>query len=177
MPLEERSISRIFFVPDTSRLSSMFLRRPRAGLQCSSEIEGLATASPIGTTARTGVTCPESGVWQVVRTCSPMAPVASTHSARRSSSKVLQSDRLLESTVFWSAFAVVRLHDLRCPIPLVIPPIRHPHRATANTDRCTACHTSFYTSDYALPHVSGLGTTDAFGTRSKGMSGLRHLFA
>ena len=32
--------------------------------------------SPIGTTARTGQTCPESGVWEVVGTPSTTAPIA-----------------------------------------------------------------------------------------------------
>ena len=32
--------------------------------------------SPIGTTARTGETCPESGVWKVVGTLSTTAPIA-----------------------------------------------------------------------------------------------------
>jgi hypothetical protein len=32
--------------------------------------------SPIGTTARTGETCPESGVWKVVGTPSTTAPIA-----------------------------------------------------------------------------------------------------
>jgi hypothetical protein len=31
---------------------------------------------PIGTTARTGETCPESGVWEVVGTPSTTAPIA-----------------------------------------------------------------------------------------------------
>lgn len=31
---------------------------------------------PIGTTARTGETCPESGVWTVVGTPSTTAPIA-----------------------------------------------------------------------------------------------------
>lgn len=31
---------------------------------------------PIGTTARTGEICPESGVWQVVGTPSTTAPIA-----------------------------------------------------------------------------------------------------
>ncbi len=33
-------------------------------------------AKPIGTTARTGETCPESGVWQSVSTPSTTAPIA-----------------------------------------------------------------------------------------------------
>ena len=33
-------------------------------------------AMPIGTTARTGETCPESGVWTVVGTPSTTAPIA-----------------------------------------------------------------------------------------------------
>jgi len=32
--------------------------------------------SPIGTTARTGETCPESGVWKVVGSPSTTAPIA-----------------------------------------------------------------------------------------------------
>ncbi len=32
--------------------------------------------SPIGTTARTGEKCPESGVWKVVGTPSTTAPIA-----------------------------------------------------------------------------------------------------
>ena len=35
-----------------------------------------STKSPIGTTARTGQTCPESGVWKVVGTPSTTAPIA-----------------------------------------------------------------------------------------------------
>ncbi len=35
-----------------------------------------APRAPIGTTARTGETCPESGVWQVVGTPSTTAPIA-----------------------------------------------------------------------------------------------------
>ena len=35
-----------------------------------------STKSPIGTTARTGQTCPESGVWKVVGTPSTTAPLA-----------------------------------------------------------------------------------------------------
>ncbi|WP_165583318.1 hypothetical protein [Aquimarina atlantica] len=31
---------------------------------------------PIGTTARTGETCPESGIWKVVSTPSTTAPIA-----------------------------------------------------------------------------------------------------
>ena len=31
---------------------------------------------PIGTTAKTGETCPESGVWQVISTPSTTAPIA-----------------------------------------------------------------------------------------------------
>lgn len=31
---------------------------------------------PIGTTGRTGTTCPESGVWKVVGTPSTTAPIA-----------------------------------------------------------------------------------------------------
>lgn len=31
---------------------------------------------PIGTTARTGEVCPESGIWQVVGTPSTTAPIA-----------------------------------------------------------------------------------------------------
>jgi len=31
---------------------------------------------PLGTTARTGETCPESGVWQVVGTPTTTAPIA-----------------------------------------------------------------------------------------------------
>jgi hypothetical protein len=31
---------------------------------------------PVGTTARTGEVCPESGVWQVVGTPSTTAPIA-----------------------------------------------------------------------------------------------------
>lgn len=34
------------------------------------------TRSPIGTTARTGSKCPESGVWKVVGTPSTTAPIA-----------------------------------------------------------------------------------------------------
>lgn len=33
-------------------------------------------ASPIGTTASTGQTCPESGIWEVVSTPSTTAPIA-----------------------------------------------------------------------------------------------------
>lgn len=32
--------------------------------------------APIGTTARTGETCPESGVWKVVGTPTTTAPIA-----------------------------------------------------------------------------------------------------
>jgi hypothetical protein len=35
-----------------------------------------STKSPIGTTAKTGATCPESGVWKVVGTPSTTAPIA-----------------------------------------------------------------------------------------------------
>lgn len=35
-----------------------------------------ATRSPIGTTARTGERCPESGVWEVVGSPSTTAPIA-----------------------------------------------------------------------------------------------------
>ncbi len=35
-----------------------------------------ATRVPLGTTARTGETCPESGVWQAVSTPSTTAPIA-----------------------------------------------------------------------------------------------------
>lgn len=35
-----------------------------------------STKSPIGTTARTGQACPESGVWKVVGTPSTTAPIA-----------------------------------------------------------------------------------------------------
>ena len=44
----------------------------------SSGIEGQVTAMrhPIGTTARTGDRCPESGVWAVVGTPSTTAPIA-----------------------------------------------------------------------------------------------------
>jgi hypothetical protein len=33
-------------------------------------------ASPIGTTAKTGQSCPESGVWKVVGTPTTTAPIA-----------------------------------------------------------------------------------------------------
>lgn len=33
-------------------------------------------AEPIGTTARTGEKCPESGIWEVVGTPSTTAPIA-----------------------------------------------------------------------------------------------------
>lgn len=36
----------------------------------------MQTKCPIGTTARTGETCPESGVWEVVGTPSTTAPIA-----------------------------------------------------------------------------------------------------
>lgn len=36
----------------------------------------MKTKAPIGTTARTGERCPESGVWQVVGTPSTTAPIA-----------------------------------------------------------------------------------------------------
>ena len=36
----------------------------------------MADRKPIGTTARTGETCPESGVWEVVGTPSTTAPIA-----------------------------------------------------------------------------------------------------
>lgn len=36
----------------------------------------LASRAPLGTTARTGEKCPESGVWQVVGTPSTTAPIA-----------------------------------------------------------------------------------------------------
>jgi hypothetical protein len=32
--------------------------------------------SPIGTTARTGETCPESGIWKVVGNASTTAPIS-----------------------------------------------------------------------------------------------------
>ncbi len=35
-----------------------------------------STKSPIGTTAKTGATCPESGVWKVVGMPSTTAPIA-----------------------------------------------------------------------------------------------------
>jgi hypothetical protein len=35
-----------------------------------------ATRVPLGTTAKTGEVCPESGVWQVVATPSTTAPIA-----------------------------------------------------------------------------------------------------
>ena len=35
-----------------------------------------STKAPIGTTARTGQSCPESGVWKVVGTPSTTAPIA-----------------------------------------------------------------------------------------------------
>lgn len=35
-----------------------------------------ATKYPIGTTAKTGETCPESGVWEVVGSPSTTAPIA-----------------------------------------------------------------------------------------------------
>lgn len=35
-----------------------------------------ATRKPIGTTARTGETCPESGVWKVVGPPTTTAPIA-----------------------------------------------------------------------------------------------------
>jgi len=35
-----------------------------------------STRKPIGTTARTGEICPESGVWEVVGTPSTTAPIA-----------------------------------------------------------------------------------------------------
>ncbi len=34
------------------------------------------TRAPLGTTAKTGQTCPESGIWQVVGTPSTTAPIA-----------------------------------------------------------------------------------------------------
>lgn len=34
------------------------------------------TRAPIGTTAKTGETCPESGVWKVVGTPTTTAPIA-----------------------------------------------------------------------------------------------------
>lgn len=34
------------------------------------------TRKPLGTTARTGQTCPESGVWKVVGTPTTTAPIA-----------------------------------------------------------------------------------------------------
>jgi hypothetical protein len=34
------------------------------------------TRAPIGTTARTGQTCPESGIWKVIGTPSTTAPIA-----------------------------------------------------------------------------------------------------
>lgn len=34
------------------------------------------TRAPIGTTAKTGETCPESGVWKVVGTSTTTAPIA-----------------------------------------------------------------------------------------------------
>jgi hypothetical protein len=36
----------------------------------------IQTKSPIGTTARTGERCPESGVWQVVGVPTTTAPIA-----------------------------------------------------------------------------------------------------
>jgi hypothetical protein len=35
-----------------------------------------ASRKPIGTTAKTGETCPESGVWKVIGTPSTTAPIA-----------------------------------------------------------------------------------------------------
>lgn len=37
---------------------------------------GTSTKTPIGTIAKTGATCPESGVWKVVGTPSTTAPIA-----------------------------------------------------------------------------------------------------
>lgn len=37
---------------------------------------GTAVRAPIGTLAKTGETCPESGVWEVVGTPSTTAPIA-----------------------------------------------------------------------------------------------------
>jgi len=36
----------------------------------------MTSRKPLGTTARTGETCPESGVWMVVGTPSTTAPIA-----------------------------------------------------------------------------------------------------
>jgi hypothetical protein len=36
----------------------------------------MANKAPLGTTARTGETCPESGVWEVVGSPSTTAPIA-----------------------------------------------------------------------------------------------------
>jgi hypothetical protein len=43
---------------------------------CSKELE---MKKPIGTTAKTGEICPESGVWQVVGTPSTTAPIAKSN--------------------------------------------------------------------------------------------------
>ena len=39
-------------------------------------MQSSSTKAPIGTTARTGQTCPESGVWKVVGYPSTTAPIA-----------------------------------------------------------------------------------------------------
>lgn len=39
-------------------------------------MQSSSTKAPIGTTARTGQTCPESGVWKVVGNPSTTAPIA-----------------------------------------------------------------------------------------------------
>ncbi len=42
-------------------------------------ITSTARRAPLGTTARTGESCPESGVWEVVGTPSTTAPIAKSN--------------------------------------------------------------------------------------------------
>lgn len=44
--------------------------------QKASGMNHVSTRKPIGTTARTGETCPESGVWEAQSTPSTTAPIA-----------------------------------------------------------------------------------------------------
>lgn len=54
----------------------MYLYTERWEVFLTIALKGANMALPIGTTARTGEKCPESGVWQVIGTPTTTAPIA-----------------------------------------------------------------------------------------------------